>query len=615
MTRRRALIITGYGVGGLLALTLVLLAVLWGVQAGKVMPNTSIAGIDVSRMSPDEAATEIAPLVEMRREDPVVFTFEDQVFEIVPTDVGYRVDVDATIDAAMARGRSGFPGEIVERVRSLNTAEDLELIDTFDEAAVEDWVEATASTVDRGISSGSVTVDPDTLEVAYELPHGSAEVRRDETAVLLIEALNDPGREELELPVDTEPQRVPDEDLRSAAAQVERAVSAPMELHAIDEELILQPEQLAVIIDVVERNVGEGDTVELVVTPDALMEALEGEDLSRFSRESRDARYVSSRTPPRTFDAQGNASFSPVEADVEVEPGQDGTRFDAELAAGQITELLRVGARGGELKLERIEAGFSTQQAEQLKPSHLIGTFTTYHAAGTPRVHNIQLLADVIDGTVLLPGEQFSINEISGVRSCDKGYREDGMILRGELVDVCGGGTSQFGTTTFNAAFFAGVQLDQWKAHSWYISRYPMGREATLNYPVLDVKFTNTTPGAIIVKTTYTPSSITVSLYGQPLARTVTATHGSPTNRTDYREIRRDTDELFEDQERVVQAGAGGFTVQVTRTVDKISGSNNTQTIRTVYTPQDRIIEVGTKPRPRTDDDDEDEDEDEDDDD
>jgi hypothetical protein len=64
-----------------------------------------------------------------------------------------------------------------------------------------------------------------------------------------------------------------------------------------------------------------------------------------------------------------------------------------------------------------------------------------------------------------------------------------------------------------------------------------------------------------------------------------------------------------------VQAGAGGFTVQVTRTVDKISGSNNTQTIRTVYTPQDRIIEVGTKPRPRTDDDDEDEDEDEDEDD
>ena len=192
------------------------------------------------------------------------------------------------------------------------------------------------------------------------------------------------------------------------------------------------------------------------------------------------------------------------------------------------------------------------------------------------------------------------------------------MILRGELVDVCGGGTSQFGTTTLNAAFFSGLQLDQWKAHSWYISRYPMGREATLNYPDLDVRFTNTSPGAVIVRTSHTASSITVSLYGQPIASSVSASHGNPTNPTEPAEQRRDNDELCEGVEVVVQSGGGGFTVQVVRTVDLINGGQDTRTIRTVYVPQNRIIDEGTRtdgPCAPDDDDDVDDEEDEDEDD
>lgn len=611
MTRRRALILSGYGLGGFVALLVLLTGLLWAVQAGKVLPNTSIAGIDVSRMSEDEARSAISPLVQERRDDPVVFTFEDERFAVIPSEVGYGVDVDATVDAALSRGRTGFPGDIAERLRSFNTPHDVDLLDSFDADAILTWVEETAAEVDREVFSGSVTVDPDTLEVDVQLPHGSVEVRHDATYDAVVSALHESGTGELELPVDTEPQRVSDDDLEAVAAQVERAVAGPLELTANGEELVLQPEQLAVSIDVVERNVGDGSTMELVVTPDALMEVVDEDELDRFEREPRDASYIASRTPPRRFDTQGNATFSPVPADVEVEPGQTGTRFDPELAAEQITELLRAGARGGELKLETIEADFPTQLAQQLKPSHLISTFTTYHPAGTPRVHNIQLLADTVDGTVLLPGEQFSINEISGVRACSKGYREDGMILRGELVDVCGGGTSQFGTTTLNAAFFSGLQLDQWKAHSWYISRYPMGREATLNYPDLDVKFTNTSDGAVIVKTTHTPSSITVSLYGQPIAESVSASHGNPTNRTEPEEEFRDTDELCEGEEKVLQSGGGGFTVQVVRTVNLIDGGEDTRTIRTVYSPQKRIVEEGTRDCSPDDDEEEDEEEEE----
>ncbi len=616
MTRERALRIGGYAIGGFVALALLLLGILWGIQAGKILPNTSVAGVDVSRMSPDEATRELASLAEERREDPVVFLFEDERFEVVPEAVGYRIDIDATVQRAMSRGRTGLVRDIRERVRSLNTPAEFDLVDRYDPQAVAGWVSDVAEEVNRDVSPGAVTVDPATLEVEAELPHGSAQVRQAETIERLVSALDEPGSDELDLPVDTEPQRVPDSDVRAVSAQLERAVSGPLELTANDEELVLAPAEIARIVEVVEREENDDRaTLELIVTADTLMTVVDDEDAERFAREPRDATYVSSRTPPTRFDAQGSATFSPVSADVEVEDGQDGTRFDPDLAAEQITELLRSGARGGELKLERIDADFPTQLAQQLKPSHLIGTFTTYHPAGQSRVTNIQRLADVIDNTVVMPGEQFSINEISGQRTCAKGYVPAGTIVRGELVDTCGGGTSQFGTTTFNAAFFAGVQLDQWKAHSWYISRYPMGREATLSYPVLDVKFTNITDGAIIVRTSYTPSSITVSLYGQPIADAVSASHGNPTNRTEPREIRRTTNELCEDVERVEQSGFGGFTVNVTRTVDRTGGSNDTQTIRTVYVPQNRIVEVGTRDCPSPDEEDSSEDDGNDDDD
>jgi vancomycin resistance protein YoaR len=75
---------------------------------------------------------------------------------------------------------------------------------------------------------------------------------------------------------------------------------------------------------------------------------------------------------------------------------------------------------------------------------------------------------------------------------------------------------SQFATTMFNAAFFGGLDLVEYQAHTIYISRYPYGREATLSYPVPDLVVTNPTPYGILVWPTYTGSSITVTLYSSP---------------------------------------------------------------------------------------------------
>ena len=608
ISRRRAALLAA---AGLLAAVLLALAALWVVQQGQVLPNTSVAGVDVSGLDEQQAAERLGELTSRREDEPIELTFEGDAYTLDPGEIDFAVDLDATVEAALSRGRDGLPGDAWERVRSLWHHRDLEVVDGWDDDGLDEWLTTTADTIDRDETVGDVRIDPETLEVKTSLPQGNAEVRRDELRVLVVAGLRAEGPRSIPVPADTTEPPVEDAVVEDAARQARELLEEPLVLRVDDRSLTLEAGDLARLVEV--RPTAEEDGLELAVTEDAVEAHLAEEASATFDLAPSSARYTVGRTPPTQFDEQADATFRPVAASVGLEPGVDGRRFDAGMAATQLTELVREAAREAQLRMEVIEPDLPTDRADAQRPTHLIGTFTTYYQAGQTRVANIQLLADVIDGTMVLPGEQFSINDISGERSCAKGYEPAGTIVRGELVDTCGGGTSQFGTTTFNAAFFAGVQLDQWKAHSWYISRYPMGREATLSYPQLDVRFTNTTDGPILVKTDHTSTSVTVSLYGRPIAESVSATHGQPTNRRSYSTESRTTSELPQGQERVLQSGADGFSVRVTRTVRRTNGSTDEQTINTVYQPQTRIVERGTGPRqtraaPEDEDDEDDED-------
>jgi len=585
----------------------VAIASLWFVQRDRALPNTELAGIAVGNMTADEIRTAVAPVAKERVADETVFTFEGEEFVLLPTDVGYEVDLDATIAEAMARGRQGLPGDLAVRVRSYRTSASYPLQERPDQGALDAWITDLADRLDRDEIRGDVEIDRDDASVSLISSQGLVVVDREELRSIALDALVAPGAEELVIPAATTQPLIAEAELVALQERLERAFEGPFTFRSGDEELVLEPRDLARLAEVVETEGGAtGTTLEMRVTSENVEEVMGEVAPGRFDVAARNATYSANRTPPSGFDAQSDGTYRPVEASVSIEGGRLGARFDAETTATQLTELLREGAREAGIRLEEVEPDLSPERAEQLRPTHAIGTFTTYFQAGGVRNENIALLADTVDGTLVMPGEQFSINAISGERTCEKGYQPAGTIVGGELVDTCGGGTSQFGTTTFNAAFFAGVALDDWRAHSWYISRYPMGREATLSFPVLDVKWTNTTDGAILVKTANTSTSVTVTLYGQPLATAVSATHGSPTAERSFETDVRTTSSLRQGQENVIQAGAVGFTVRVTRDVELRGGGEDSRTITTVYVPQTRIVERGsrspTAPEPDEDD-------------
>ena len=142
-----------------------------------------------------------------------------------------------------------------------------------------------------------------------------------------------------------------------------------------------------------------------------------------------------------------------------------------------------------------------------------VSEFTTPHNCCESRVSNIQRFADIVRGVYLVPGESLSLNGFVGERTAERGFVPAGTILQGHLVSTVGGGVSQFATTMFNAAFFAGFDFDTYQSHSIYFSRYPYGREATISWPAPDLEFTNATDYPALIWTSYTSTSITVSIY------------------------------------------------------------------------------------------------------
>jgi vancomycin resistance protein YoaR len=136
-------------------------------------------------------------------------------------------------------------------------------------------------------------------------------------------------------------------------------------------------------------------------------------------------------------------------------------------------------------------------------------------------VKNIHRAADILNNTVVEPGATFSLNDTIGPRTAERGFVVAPVFYGGFTEDV-GGGVSQLATTTFNAVFFGGYEDVYHKPHSIYITRYPMGREATVNYPTVDLKFKNDSPAGILIRTSYTATSITVTFYGDKEGKTVT---------------------------------------------------------------------------------------------
>jgi len=224
-----------------------------------------------------------------------------------------------------------------------------------------------------------------------------------------------------------------------------------------------------------------------------------------------------------------------------------------------------------------VPPALTTEAAEALGINEVIGEFTTggfEYASGV----NIGLAASEIDGAVIKPGDTFSLNEYTGPRGAAQGYIESGIINNGRPDKAVGGGISQLATTLYNATYFAGMEDVAHTEHSYYISRYPEAREATIFDGAIDLQFRNPAKTGVMIETIATSSNITVRIWGTKTVD-VTSTTGPRTSPTSPNTVT-----LPEGPGCVASSGAPGFTVSDTRVItDHASGaeiSSNTRTVK-----------------------------------
>jgi vancomycin resistance protein YoaR len=293
-----------------------------------------------------------------------------------------------------------------------------------------------------------------------------------------------------------------------------------------------------------------------------------------------------------------NASFDVVSGKVVIRPDRPGLSVDVTKTAEKASRELFVNRTARiEPVFKEVEAEITYEEAKDFGIVEPVSVYSTdYNPNQTSRVANIKLLARLLDGQLIAPGEIFSFNERIGPRTIERGFKLAPTIINGRLVDTAGGGACQVGTTLFNTAFFAGMKIVERHNHSFFISHYPPGRDATVSYGGYDLKFRNDYKSWILIKAYATNSRITISFYGTKEGREVKFETIGPYDVRPYTiEIVKDGS-LPEDKKVVESEGINGRKYRVVRYVYKKDGNLLYRDIFfSNYKPKVEIVRVGTK--------------------
>jgi vancomycin resistance protein YoaR len=543
-----------------------LLAVLgaaYGVDllvAGDDVPrNTVVAGVEIGGLSPAAATDALEQDLAPRVAADHVVVADDVEAILSPAAAGITLDVDATVDAA-----DDQPLNPWTRIVSLFGERAVAPVMTGEDTSLAAQVDTIATEVDRAPVDAGITLEGTTPTLVE--PVDGRTLDREGAATAITDALaagGDPATP-IELPVDVDPVRVDTEEAqRVLDGTVTPALAAPVTVSSQDgaTSVEIPVEAIAASLTFTPQDDGE---LAVAVDPAALQTAM-AEEFTAFGTPAEDAR----------FEVAGGG--------VQVVPSVDGTGVDPAALAGQLLEVLPDAApRTVTAELGPVPAELTTEEAEALGIREVVSSFTTTttnDASGT----NIRVVAEEVDGALVLPGETFSLNTHTGPRGTAQGYVPANVISGGELSTAVGGGISQFATTMFNAVFFGGLEDVYHKPHSFYISRYPAGREATVYEGQIDLQWRNDTDTGIYVDTQWTPGasggSITVTFYGTKRYE-VEAIEGP---RTNYRQPA--VQERVDGGSCIPQSGVPGFDVTVTRVFrDLQSGAEvRRETFETTY--------------------------------
>ena len=571
---RRALIIAG----GALALLLLAAGVDVALSAGRVHPGVKVGDVAVGRMTVPQATTAVTAAAKGILDEPLALVAGNQQWDINGDQIGASVDATGLAQAAFRIGRAApFLASVGERIAAWAGAKHISLVASADPALIDELLSSIDEAVGTPPVDATITIDGTTPKIVPQV-EGKGVDRAAATRALLAAFTSD--ERTVELAIVPKPAAIVEAAAANALDTAKRMLAGPVKLTYEDASWEVQPKTIAGWL---------------------AFRSMTGTTGASELECYLDSAEVSSTIEPMVDNVgklAKDATFKVSSGKVSIVPSQDGLGLDGEdLITGLTWTLTGTAERVLELPMKRVDAERTTEEARAMGITERLATFTTdYAPSNKPRVNNIHLLTDALNGTLIPPGGVFSFNGTIGPRTAEKGYQEANAIVNGKLVPQLGGGVCQVGTTLFNSIFFSGLPVIERRNHSLYISHYPKGRDATVSWGGPDIKFKNDTKDWVLVATAYTNATVTISLYGTDPGYEVSYKTGEFTDFKDY-PVREIKDATLPTGTRIIdEKGVRGRSIVVTRTVTRNGSVIRTDTFKSTYKASEEVVRVGTQP-------------------
>ena len=567
----------------------VLLALIWGGAAWAttqhVFPGSTVSGVDVGGMSPDQATHAVTDSLGPGLTEPVTLTVDQREDSLVPADSGVSIDAEASVGALTSFTLN--PVTIVGRL----TGEEVGAVVAVDETALTSALNARLGTLASGTRDATVTLDGTTPV----LTPGSTGTGLDvATAVTELASRWPLGESSIELPAGTAAPAVTDAEaqalvddvltpLLSADVTVTTAGTAAEQVTG-GASATLTPAQLAAATVIS----ADGGVLSATLDPTSVHDAVLAALPAGVEQDATDA----------TWTIEGTADATP-----QYVPPADGRTVDADALATSVLDAGTSGAGADGTAPSHTASGPGAQRSVALPVAvdtpevttaeadwgmtQVIGEYTTPYASEYGRDQNLVTGTSHVNGQVVMAGATFSLSDALGPVDEEHGYAYAGVVTDGQHTDAMGGGLSQVGTTVFNAGFEAGMDDTEHHPHSFWFTRYPAGRDATMWTGVLDVKFTNSTPGAVLLQAWAADGEVHVRVWGTPYY-TVSIDNGTPHSYRAYTAVRDTSASCVP-----YGGGAQGFDITVTRSRTTPDGTRVADDVLNVSYASDNPVVCG----------------------
>ncbi|HEY3473937.1 MAG TPA: VanW family protein [Anaerolineales bacterium] len=565
------------------------------VYAGRIFPGVSVAGVDVSGLSPSDAAIKLNERLSFSNTGKILFRDGEKAWMAAPAQLGMVFDPSSSAVTAYRLGRSGgLFGALSGQIRAGGAGVSVPPVIVFDQRVAYKYLtEQIASQINQPMMEATLKVEG--TDVVTQRGQVGRELKIDATLVYLAAQLQTFSDGEVPLVVqEVEPQVL---DVSAQADMARQILSQPLTLSIPDAAegdsgpFVYTPEVLASMIVAQRVQNGDEQSVQVLLNPRGLRDLL-APLKTQVDRLPSDAKFIFNDQTGQLDVMQDSRMGRSLDIDTSVKA------INEAVARGEHTVALVVNE-----EQPRVAA---TTTGQELGITELIWAETSYfYGSSAERIQNIEAASKQYHGILVAPGETFSMGKYLGDVSLENGFAEALIIYGGRTIKGVGGGVCQVSTTLFRTAFNAGFPIVERTPHAYRVSYYEQsasggidprlaGLDATVYFPLVDFKFTNDSPYWILMETYMGSGSLTWKFYSTKDGRSVTYETTGITNVVPAPPpLFEENPELNKNEMKQVDWAANGADVSVTRTVWKDGAVYLQDTITTHYEPWRAICQYG----------------------